>query len=212
MTSKRLFFVLCTALLLLAAASITGTIFGNAYLERETQDIVALKAESFALDEQSRSLVQAKKDIEKYSELERISKSIVPQEKDQARTVREIIRLAEQSGVSISNISFPASNLGQATAKPAAPTEGSSPTAAPPATPGTTQVKPVEGIPSVYQLEISIQSDSSKPVPYQSMLNFLARLEQNRRTAHITNLSVTPYNNDRNRVTFNLTVNAYIKP
>lgn len=198
MTSKRLFFVLCSALLLLASASIAGTVFGNAYLERETQDIVTLKAESFALDEQSRSLVQAKKDIEKYSELERISKSIVPQEKDQARTVREIISLAEQSGVSISNISFPASNLGQATAKPA--------------TPGTTQVKPVEGIPNVYQLEISIQSDSSKPVPYQSMLNFLARLEQNRRTAHITNLSVTPHNNDRNRVTFNLTVNAYIKP
>ncbi len=208
MNSKRLFYTLCIMLVLLGAASLGVVIFGNSYIKQQTQHIVALKAESLALDEQSRSLVQAKKDIEKYEELERISKSIVPQEKDQARTVREIIALAEQSGVSISSVTFPSSNLGQPTARPATPATGSS---TPPAS-ATTQVKPVEGIPNVYQLEISIQSDAAKPVPYQSMLIFLSKLEQNRRTAHITNLSVTPHNNDRNRVTFNLTVNAYIKP
>ncbi len=211
MTSKRLFYVLCITLLLLSCISIGGAVIGNMYIKQEAQTIVALKAEGLALDEQSRSLVQAKKDIKKYEELERISKSIVPQEKDQARTVREIIVLAEQSGVPISSITFPDSNLGQASAKSTTSSAGNAASATT-ASSATTQVKPVDGIPSVFQLEISIQSESAQPVPYKSMLNFLSKLEQNRRTAHITSLSVTPYDNDRNRVTFNLNVNAYIKP
>jgi hypothetical protein len=216
MTSKRLFFVLSSSLVLLVGLSIAGVIFGNLFLERETRKIIDLKIESLALDEQQRSLIQAKKDIDKYAELEQISRSVVPQEKDQARTVREIIKLAEESGVPIANISFPASNLGQGAAKKPASTQPSSDSESTksPAAPTTqaTQVKPVEGIPGVYQLEITVQSASSSPVPYENMLAFLSRLEQNRRTAHITNLSVTPSSANRNRVVFNLVVNAYIKP
>lgn len=215
MTSKRLFYVLCGVLVTLAGLSIAGTVLSNSFFQRETQNIIGLKAESMALDEQQRSLIQAKKDIEKYAELEQIAKSIVPQEKDQARTVREIIKLASESGVPIANISFPTSSLGQAPAKKNTGTQSSETQTKQPATSPTTQttqVKPVEGIPGVYQLEITVQSAGSNPVPYESLLYFLSRLEQNRRTSHVTNLSVTPSSENRNRVIFNLVVNAYIKP
>jgi hypothetical protein len=40
----------------------------------------------------------------------------------------------------------------------------------------------------------------------------LQKLEQNRRTAHVTNLSIQPSEDDRNLVTFSVTLNIYIKP
>lgn len=211
MTSKRLFFVLCASIFLLAGLSVASVVVGNSFMESKTQGITSLKAESWALEEQQQSLVQAKRDIEQYSELEQIAKSIVPQEKDQARAIREIIKLAEENNIPVANIIFPASNLGQTRSRPNAgtqqPASGSGTATLP-----TSQVNPVEGIPGVFQLEINLQSATQKPVLYENMLAFLDALEQNRRTAHITNLSVTPFPDNRNLVTFSLTINAYIKP
>lgn len=216
MTSKKFFFVLCAALVLLAAAGIAGTYFGASYLETRASNIVELKLQSAELDDQKLSLLQAKKDIQKYEELEHIAKSIVPQEKDQARTVREIVKIAEESNVPIGSITFPASTLGQAAParRGTAPAAGEGSTATPQTSPTSsdTQVKPVEGIPGLYQLEINIQTVSSSPVRYTDMLNFLTKLQQNRRTSHVTNLTVTPSRDNRNAVVFSLTVNAYIKP
>ncbi len=213
MTSKLLFFLLSGAIILLSALGVAGAVYGNSFLERETQTIINLKAESLALDEQQRSLVQAKRDIEKYSELERIARTVVPQEKDQAVTVREIIKLAEESEVPVANISFPASNLGQALTKPnAAKTEGAAPATPAAPAPQATQVNPAQGIPGVYQSEVTVQSDATRPIPYKNLLTFLSKLEQNRRTANVTNLSVTPSSTNRNLVTFSLVVNVYIKP
>lgn len=217
MTSKILFFILTGITVLLIGSGLAGAFYGHKFLEQKTQSIISLKAESLALDEQQRSLIQAKKDIEKYSELERIAKTVVPQEKDQARTVREIVKLAEESGVPIANISFPASNLGQPASKPktggdaAQPTSGTTAQASS-ATTQATQLKPVEGISGVYQLEVTVQSNTSSPIPYDNMLAFLSRLEKNRRTAHVTNLSVTPSTVNRNLVAFSLVINVHIKP
>ena len=199
MTSKKLFFILIGILVLLAAITGGGVYLGNNFLKERTQEIVSLKAQSLALDEQQRSLVKAKQDINVHSDLENIAKVIVPQEKDQARTVREITRFAEESGVGISSITFPASTLGQQT------------TGKRPAASAKSQVEPVEGIPGVSRLEITVQSDTASPVLFTSLLDFLERLEQNRRTSHVTNLTVTPSSNNRNFVTFSLIINVYIK-
>jgi hypothetical protein len=211
MTSKRLFMLLCTAIILMGGLSVGSVVFGSSLMERKSQDITALKAESQALEVQQQSLVQAQKDIEQYESLEQIAQTIVPQEKDQARAIREIIKLAEENNIPISNIIFPASNLGQAKTKPntsAQKPTGNSSTATLP----TSQVSAVEGIPGVFQFEINLQSATPSPVPYENLLAFLKALEQNRRTAHITNLSITPFSDNRNLVTFSLTVVAYMKP
>jgi hypothetical protein len=198
-TSKRLFFVLCAVLVLLTAGSIAGMVVGDKKLQQKSDRLVALKTESMALQAQQQSLIQAKKDVQKYSELEKIAKTIVPQDKDQARTVREIVKIADSTRIKISNISFPSSTLGQVGAK--APTSG-----------GATQVKPVVGISGVYEMEITIQSDTNVPVAYPNLLSFLQKLEQNRRTAHVISLTVNPSTIDRNKVTFGLVLDVYIKP
>lgn len=211
MTSKRLYFVLCGLLVLLAGLGGASIYLGNKQLVAKSAQLTSLKIDTRTLDDQQRSLLQAKKDITTYTELESIVKAIVPQEKDQARTVREIVKLAADSGISIGSITFPSSNLGQAAPKTAAPAEGEQAAAAPKAPP-TSQLKAVDGIPGLFQLEITIQSASSATVSYDQFITFLKKLEQNRRTAQVTNLNVQPSSRDRNQVSFSLAVNVYVKP
>lgn len=195
-------------IVLLAGLIIGAVVMGDSMLQKKSGQLLNLKIDNRTLEEQQVSLVQAKKDIEKYSDLERTAKTIVPQEKDQARTVREIINIATASGIPVSSVSFPSSNLGQVVPKPTT-TDSTTPKVT---TPPITQVKPVDNIPGLYQLEISVQSDTNTPVSYSKLLDFLSRLEQNRRTAQVSNINVQPSSKNRDLVTFSLVVNVYIKP
>lgn len=213
MSSKRVFFIMLGVVGLMSVLIIATVVYGDVFLRKQSDRLVALKLEDQIIEAQLASLVQAKKDIQKYSELEAIAKQIVPQEKDQARTVREIISLANQSGVSISDINFPSSTLGQAPTKAITPgaTE-STPTTPKPTTAPLTQVKPVEGIKDLYQLDINVNSDRSRPTNYPRLIDFLKRLEHNRRTAQVSQILIQPDSTDRRLLNFTLTVTVYIKP
>ena len=81
-----------------------------------------------------------------------------------------------------------------------------------PAAPAISQVKPVEGITGVYQLELNVNTDATSPITYAQLIDFLSRLEQNRRTAQITNLTIQPSPTDRNLLAVTLQLTIYIKP
>lgn len=221
--AKGLYFVMIGLLFILTGLVVASVYFGNKFLTDKTATLVELKLQSKSLDEQQLALIQARKDIDKYYELEKTAEAIVPQDKDQARTVREIIKIAEDNDIAISNISFPSSNLGQNSKKPATgsspsttPSSGTTATGSTPspatATPPTTQVKVVEGIPGLFQLDINVQSNTNRAIPYAKLLGFLDDLERNRRTAQVSSLSVQPDTKDRNQVIFTLTLAVYIKP
>ncbi len=177
-----------------------------------------LKVEDKVLEEQQSALNQANKDIVKYSELEKDAKTVVPQDKDQAKAVLEIIQIAKQSNIAIKSITFPSSNLG---AK-AAPTTNSSDSSdkssssSTPPPPPISQAKPVDGIKGVYSLEMNIvpDSDNGNVVSYYQFLDFLQRLENNRRTAQVTQIRITPKTSDKQSsiITFTLTINIFVKP
>jgi hypothetical protein len=200
MTSKRYFYLQVGIFVLLVALIIAGTVGGNNILQNQSRKLSALKLESATIEMQQNALIQAKKDIERYNDLDKISRSVVPQDKDQAKTVREIVQIANQNNIPIKSISFETSNLGNAQA-------GAS-TAAP-GQPSVSQVKPVNGIPGVFTLPIQVESAGS--VGYQDFLRFLESLETNRRTAHVDAINLEPSDNGSN-LNFNLTLNAYVKP
>lgn len=204
MTPKRFFFVMTGVLCLLIILIIGGAVGGNSLIQKKSQKLVVLKAESKAIEEQQVSLIQAKKDVEKYSPLNEITKAIVPQDKDQAKTIREINNIAAASRIELKDIIFSTSNLGQAAPKAA---EGAP--AAAPVAPAITQVKPVDGIKGVFSLEITISPTGS--VSYPDFLTFLEGLENNRRTAHVSKISINP-SKDGKSLSFTLTLNAYVKP
>ncbi|MBA3758479.1 hypothetical protein H0X10_02515 [Candidatus Saccharibacteria bacterium] len=208
MSNKRVFYVMIAAIVLTTGIATASVVLGSSMLKKKSLELTELKIQDRLIEEQQIALVQANKDIEKYEDLETISKSIVPQDKDQAITVREIIKLADASKIKISTISFPTSTLGQK-APPVAPSaDGTTPKVqAPP----ISQVKPVDGIQGLFQLEVTIQVNEIAPT-YNQLIEFLGKLEQNRRTAQVTSISIDPSATNRNLVEFNLTMNVFVKP
>jgi hypothetical protein len=132
----------------------------------------------------------------------------VPQDKDQAEVVREIVKLANDSGFKPSSITLPASTLGASKSSVA----GTPGVPAPATNSNLTQLTPVKGNPGLYILEITVTQDASSPVPYSQFIDFLSRLEQNRRTALVSSIVLQPSPTDRNMLSFTLTVDKYIKP
>jgi hypothetical protein len=206
MNSKRVFYLMAAMIGILVCAIVASAYLANTILSKKAASLNDLKLQSKVLEEKQLSLVKAKKDVQKYSTLEAIAKTIVPQDKDQALTVREIVKLADESGIKLSSINFPSSSLGNpGAARPATPAGGA-------AAPNLTQVEPVTGNPGLYVLPITISQGSATPVPYNQFIDFLSRLEQNRRTAHVSSIVLQPSSNNRNMLSFTLTLDQYIKP
>ena len=208
LTSKKVFFIMTAGFVLLSLLSVGAVFFGNQLLTQKNDRLTELKLENRVLEEQKISLIQAKRAVEEYSELEDIAKQIVPQDKDQARTVRELVNIANASGISISSVGFPNSSLGQA-ATPA-PSGGDAPAAAAPSASPPSQVEAVPDIPGVFQMTVSLGTATS--VEFSRLIAFLERLESNRRTAQVTELNITPTADNRSLLEFALTLNVYIKP
>ncbi len=198
MSSKQLFYVF-TSLLILLGLAVVGAAYGaDAVLSAKAGELSKRKAESQAIDEVQASLTRNKADLTRYHELNEIAKAIVPQDKNQTETVREIVKIANDSGISkLSSITFPASTLGvTGTAKTST---------------SLTQLTAVPGMSGVYALPITVTVSEENAVPYERLITFLRGLEQNRRTAQVTNLTLTPSTKASN-IAFTLVINEYIKP
>jgi hypothetical protein len=200
MNSKRLYFGMLTIIGILIAGLIIGAYGANHLLEAQSKQLVNNRLQTSVLSQEQTELVQAKQDIKKYQNLANITQTIVPQDKDQAEAILELVNIANANGVALGSITFPSSSLGQ--------TVGQAKTS----TLSLSQLTPVKGIPGVYNLQISVASDSSNPVPYNNFINFLTALENNRRTALISEVSLQPNEKNRNTVSFTLTLDEYIKP
>lgn len=208
MTSKHAYFLMLATIGLSALGIIGALYIGNKMLVARSSELTELKAVNEILDDQEVSLVKAKQDIKKYKNLEELTQTIVPRDKDQARAVREIVALAQESGVPIKSIVFPSSNLGskaKETAKAPDSTEEKKPDP-------ISQAKPLKDIKGVYSLEATITPSSE--VNYYQFIDFLSKLEKNRRTAQVTSIKIDPKSSSRNnpQITFSLTINIFLKP
>lgn len=209
MTPKRTYYLLLTVLILLVGGLVFGTYSANKLLESRSQKLTELKIKTLALQKEKQTLVATKKEIATYADLGQIARAVVPQDKDQAAAVRQIVKIAGANGVKLAAITFPASTLGGGAAASTAPTSAS--TAKTAGTP-ITQVQPVKNIAGVYDLQITVQSDSSKPVSFNQFIGFLKALEQNRRTAQVNSITISPLSSNRSLLTFTLNLDEYIKP
>lgn len=209
MNSRKVYLGMLGAVAILILAILGGTYGTSKLLEQRSTALANLKAKSAQLNDEQASLKKDKQDVATYQPLADIAKSIVPQDKDQAEAVREIVNLANASGISMSSasITFPESTLGGSTTSAAPSTP-----AKPSANSGLSQLKPVKGIPGVYDLEITIQQNPDNPVPYSSFVSFLGRLEHNRRTAQVNSITLLPDDKNPGLLSFTLVLDTYIKP
>lgn len=191
--AKRLNAVLMGLVGLAVVVLFLGVYMAGKVLQAKSNDVAAAHRANLVAERKLQLLSKAQAGIEKYEELAEVARSIVPQDKDQAQTVREVVNLATGNGIQLSEITFPNSSLGTAGAA-----DG--------------QLKAAPGISGVYSLEIIVRSDSSNPPTFSNFLAFLKALENNRRTALVTGINLEPDDKNPSRVNFTLTINEYIKP
>lgn len=207
MKAKQLYFVLVAALVLLLFGFVGIAFATNKLLGGQATRLSDSRAISQALSDQQTTLAKNKKDITTYGQLDTIAETVVPQDKDQAEAVREIVSIASQSGIDkLSSITFPSSSLGGGAVATGAAAAGASRNA------DLTQLIPVKGMSGVYNLQITITQDSSSQVTYDQFTTFLSKLEQNRRTAQVSSISIQPDSAKAGVVAFTLVLNEFIKP
>jgi hypothetical protein len=216
LTSKNLRLILIGSLVALTVAFFAITIFGLSVLSSKSQSLVNLKAQSQTAYTQLSNLVQSKKDVEKYAYFKTVAQTVIPNDKNQAQAVLEINQMASDSGIAIQSITFPASTLGGNTGSLSSTATATSAASASTQS-ALTQAKPVPGTPGLYSLELTITPETGKDVPaaqqvtYAKMLNFLQRIENNRHTAQISQVSISPAS-DSTTLSFTLVINIFIKP
>lgn len=193
MKGKQLFYVL-VIIIITVSLGLVGVGFGaNVILSTKASSLSKLKAESDAVGSLQTQLAQSKSQLAKYHELNEIVKTIVPQDKDQTQTVREIVKIAQDSGIGrLTSVTFPTSTLG---------TKSTS----------LSQVVPVSGLSGVYVLPITVSVSQNDAGTYQQLISFLSGLEHNRRTAQVTSLTIQP-SEKTDQVAFTIIINEYIKP
>ncbi|HEY9712613.1 MAG TPA: hypothetical protein V6C72_04040, partial [Chroococcales cyanobacterium] len=206
-SSKRVFFLMVGVVILLIIGLVGGAYGVNVMLKGQSSKLVKLKAQEQSLSDQQNGLAKEKKEVAQYSDLNSIAKAIVPQDKDQAEAVREIVNIADANKVKLANISFPSSNLGTTTVTPSTGASASTPSSS--SGSSLTQLTQVAGIKGVYNLQITLQSDTTTPITYTQFLSFLQGLENNRRTAQVSSISITPLASNRNYLSFSLILNEY---
>lgn len=217
LNNQRLRLVLLGLLCFAGVTLLAITLFADAVLGKKSHELVDLKLQSKVVDAQLLGLAQSKKEVAQYLYFNDIAKTVLPSDKDQAQAVLDINQFAIDSGISIASISFPASTLGSSGAS--ATTNNSASTA--PTQSVVSQAKPVDGIPGLYGLDLTISSESSSSVPdakkatYPKLLDFLGRIERNRRTAQITQVNIQPVITELGPspfINFTLTTKIFIKP
>ena len=213
-TPKQLRFMLLGLLGVSIVFFLTAAVTGLNKLSAKSKELVSVKLENKTVEAQLSSLELAKKEVEKYAYFNEVAKTVIPNDKDQAQAVLAIFQMAQEVGIAIANITFPTSNLGTGTGSASATGTGSESTA-------ISQAKPVEGISGLYSLQLTITPQTEQDVPpdkfatYSKFLDFLKRLERDRRTAQITEVSIEPLAEETappQAINFSLTIKIFIRP
>lgn len=220
MNGQRVYYLMIGLITILVIGLFAGAYETNSLLGSQATSLTKLKAKSKALGKEQQSLISAKRQIKANSDFNAIATSIVPQDKDQAKAVREIVNIASNNGIALGSITFPASTLGASVAPvPGASSAAGKAPAKPFANSGSnskssalSQLQPVKNIPGVYDLQIMVSGDPSQSVDYNQFISFLADLEHNRRTAQVSAITLSPDPKNAKNLTFSLTLDEYIKP
>lgn len=171
MTPKKMFFILLGGLLVVLSLSATGFYLTRKQLKQKAANLSVLKADVDAVDD---SIEEAKKVLAQYEDLEfidEIALAVLPPDKVQSNLISEIYTLANEAGVTIRALSF------------------TSPEGTPTTDPSLTQTIKLEGAPGVYSLPTTVTYESSS---YNRLVNFLKKLETNRRKLQISRLGISP--------------------
>jgi transcriptional regulator of acetoin/glycerol metabolism len=195
MTAKNTHKMLMIMLIMLIVIATSALFISNFMMQKSANNLVQAKLDNVGYDSEEQTYLQARKDLGEYTALNEIIQKILPQSKDQAEAVSELYKIGDETGIKIASITFPSSTLGQ---------KSNSNT--------VTQAKSVDGMPGVLGIDIAIELEpaSGASISYDSMINFLQRVELNRRNMQIKQITVNA-DTLHGGVTFNMTLTIFVK-
>lgn len=208
MNSKQFRLVLIGILGITVVAFLGIWAGGLSTLKKQSNKMVELKVNNQTADAQLANLESSKKEVEKYSYFKSVANSVIPSDKDQAQAVFDINEIANEAGITIQSVTFPTSDLGS---------KATSATAAGSKAVLLSQAKPVTGISGLYSVELTItpatgaQVPADRQVTFTKFIDFLRRIENNRRTAQISQVNIQPLDQS-DQINFTLIINIFIKP
>lgn len=188
--AKRAYFALIVVNILLIGA-IAGTYyFTNKVAKEKSSKIASLKADIESNDQAILNFKNLEQTVEKNKDFEKVVEQVLPKDKEQAVALAELDKFSRESGVPIKQISY---SNGTATGKNTGPT--------------LTSPSNLKG---VLVTTVSIRSDKAK---YEQVLDFLNRLEQNRRHMQVTSITLTPSSQVIGLIdSVDITLDIYLKP
>ncbi len=204
MSNKRYAFIL-SAILVVSIIGSIGVLYGaHKYIMSRASHFSNLKAEDEAGQQRLAQLGKIEGQLKKYQDFTAISEQVMPTKYDQTE-INLIVRLAAQSGISLSTIgvgSGPGAGTGAAPASPGAGGTSSAACASPLVT-----YKPAPGVCSV---TFRIQPNGT--VSFGQFMDFLTRIEQSRRKIVVTNLTISPTGDNASRLNFAADLNMFTRP
>lgn len=190
MTPKRMNRILRGALALLMVIMIAVLYFANKSLTRVAQDTARLKADVVLQEKQLAAYQSTKTTVDSLRDVGSLAAKVLPDQQEQSLTVAELSAFAQRSSLRIKELTF---------AEPPVEQKGKKKDKEKSAIPKGVTVTPVV---------ISFEENAR----YDYFLDFLRAVEENRRKMQITNISLTP--NEQNRALLeevSVSINLYVK-
>jgi hypothetical protein len=196
MTAKNTHKLLMTVLILLIIIAASALIVSSYIMQKSANKLIQAKLDNVGYDSEEQTYLQARKDLDEYSALNEIIQKILPKNKDQAQAVSELYKIGDETGITIASVTFPSSTLGQKSSS----------------SNSVTQAKAVDGMTGVLGIDIAIelQPASGASISYDNMISFLQKVEVNRRSMQIKQITVNA-DTVNGGVTFNMTLTIFVK-
>ncbi|MFO0882092.1 MAG: hypothetical protein U0491_01445 [Candidatus Saccharimonadales bacterium] len=224
MNAKRFFFVLIGLIGLLIVITIGLVVGGNQIMAKTSQKLVDAKLNNSLADVKISEYLKAKNYLSQNPDVRAMVNNMIPKDKDQDTATKELYKIADSAGVSISSIQYPSSNLGlkatggSTASTPAATTPSSSSSSSTP-TPQAplSQAKSVDGLAGVQGIDVDLRLtdvDKKSPVTYDSLIKFLKLVELNRRSMQIKKVFIQPDKpgNGLVKLSPQITITLFVKP
>lgn len=192
MDAKKLFKILLGGVAVVVVLFAFGYRTGLARLESGHQTIGTLEAKLEAVDEKLVLTQRTRTQLTQLEFIQTIASEVLPDSKGQPELVGQILLIAKQNGVTISSIQFASS--GNTTQ------------------PDLTQAEPLEGIPGVYTLPLTLRANGD----YDDVLDMLRSIETNRRKIQTRSVNLKPIlsssGRPTTRVISDITLDVYVRP
>jgi len=187
LTASRLRAVLIIAIISIVMAMAGGFWFVHKNLQAYATSISKLNADSLSADSNIQTLQNLRKTLDEKQQAANDARNLIADSSVfPDRAVKDITRIAEESGVKITSIEYSEASAGSGTAAPTTPTT--------PTTPATPQAAATPAAPGVTKKTITVALDS--PLPYNNLLEFIERIENNELKMQIASVSITKEKGD----------------